>query len=167
MMKPAQHNHPFTAAHVRRAASHRRERGTQLVEVVLAMPVLLLLLAATAELGRYFYTYSVLARATRIAARYQASNLLTSGEQTKAKNLAVCGLTTACGSSVVPGLTTTNVVIAPPPPTGTTTPLPDTVTVSISGYTYQPIFNLGNWTGVAWTSVAVTPSTTMRYLLKN
>ena len=146
--------------------SGRLERGTQLFEVALVLPILLLLVVTGAEFGRYFYTYSVLDRATRIAARYVAGHNFTDTEKNRAKNLAVCGsLTTDCasGTGIVPGLTTTNIQITS---TGSSL-LPETVTVQIINYTYQPIFNLGNWIGGTWANVAVSPSTTMRYLLEN
>lgn len=155
---------PASPSGNRPAIQHRRERGVQLVEVVLVMPVLLLLLAATAEFGRYFYVYSALARATRVSARYMSSNLWNSSEQTKAKNVAVCGLTTTCSTAVVSGLSTSNIQITA---TGDSPVIPTTVTVSITGYSYQSIFKLGNWIGGSWSSVAVSPSTTMRYLLEN
>ncbi len=160
------HTPPTTPA--RAPQRRRRERGAQLVELVLVMPVLLMLLAVTAEFGRYFYTYSALARATRISARYLSGRLLNETERTIAKNLAVCGLaqTTACAANaaVVPGLTAGNIEVTT---AGGTTWLPSTVTVRIVSYNYQSVFNLGNWTGAAWTTIAVTPSTTMRYLLEN
>lgn len=155
---------PAPSSHLRHPHRRRRERGVQMIEVVLVMPLLLMLMASTAELGRYFYTYSVLARATRISARYLSGSLLNTANHTAAKNMAVCGLTTTCSIAVVPGLTTSNIAITP---AANPTTWPSTVTVSITSYNYQPIFNLGNWTGVSWTSVAVKPSTTMRYLLNN
>ncbi len=162
MMNQTQFNNTSKPLPPRQAAQQRHERGVQLVEVVLVMPVLIMLIAATAEFGRYFYTYSVLARATRISARYLSGNLLNNTEQTKAKNLAVCGSTTTCSTAVVPGLTTSNIQVTT---AGGTTLLPATVTVSIVSYNYQSVFNLGNWVGGTWTTIAISPSTTMRYLL--
>lgn len=150
----------------------RHERGIQLIEVILVMPLLLLLIAATAEFGRYFYTYSALARATEVSARYLSGRLLNDDSPdfniTKAINLAVCGqaTTVACNANaaVVPGLSASNINWAK---AGGTNLFPNTVTVSIVNYNYQSVFNLGNWIGGSWTSIAVTPSTTMRYLLDN
>ena len=51
----------------------RDERGTQLVELAIVMPILLLLLGATAEFGRFFHTYTTLLKGTRAAARYIVS----------------------------------------------------------------------------------------------
>lgn len=147
----------------RRNSYCRHESGVQLIEVVLVMPLLLLLLAATAEFGRYFYTYSALSRATHIAARYASDKILDGtnpDHRAAAKNMAVYGLATTGTTPVITGLTTNQVTVTP----NGTAPSYQTVTVSIN-YTYQPVFNLGNWLGGSWANVPVTPSTTMKYLL--
>ena len=41
----------------------RDERGIQLVEAAIVVPIFLVLFAATAEFGRYFYEYTTLAKA--------------------------------------------------------------------------------------------------------
>ena len=85
----------------------RDERGVQLMEVAIVMPVLLILLAATAEFGRYFYVYSTLSRTTRTAIRHISSKPFTETYKTEAINLALCGSTTTCGTGteVLSGLT--------------------------------------------------------------
>ena len=40
----------------------RDDRGVQLVELAIVLPILLLLFAGVAEFGRYFYEYSTAAR---------------------------------------------------------------------------------------------------------
>lgn len=148
--------------------SRHRESGIQLIELVFVMPLLLLLLAATAEFGRYFYTYSALTRATEIAVRHLTSRLLTDSEIVAAKYLAVCGKT-SCGSDdkiVVPSLGIGNVTVSTIQGDGSTT-RPNLVKVSITYSNYQPVFNLGNWTGGNWSSLTMTTSTTMRYLLED
>lgn len=148
----------------------RDERGVQLVEVALVIPILLILLAATAEFGRYFYYYSTLSRATRTAARYVTThpyldNSSPNDFKTQAKNLAVCGSTATCAANteILPGLTNNNFSITP-----ASGNFPETVTVQVVNYNYQPIFDLGNFvSGVSWTSVPVSASTTMRYTLTN
>lgn len=149
--------------------TRQRQRGMQLVEVILVMPVLLMLIAASAEFGRYFYTYSALARATEVSARYLSGHLQSdSGERTTAVNLAVCGQLTTCGANaaVVPGLTSSNIDIVLTLVSGSTTRV-ERVTVRIINFNYQSVFNLGNWTGSSWTTIAVSPSTTMQYLLED
>lgn len=140
------------------------ERGAQLVELAIVLPIFLMLFGAAAEFGNYFYTYNTLAKATRVAARYLSSRPFDDTEKAIAKNLAVCGSTASCasGTSVLSGLTTSNIQITS---TGNAIQ-PSTITVAITSYSYSPVFDLSRWTGgTAWTNVAVTPSTTMRYLV--
>ncbi len=65
---------------------------------------------------------------------------------------------------VVTGLTTGNVVITR---AGGVPVLPQTVKIAISGYKYQPLFDLGKLLNSTTLSlnVDVKPSVTMRYLL--
>jgi Flp pilus assembly protein TadG len=46
----------------------RREKGNATVELAIVFPILLLLFVGTAELGRLFYTYTTLAKATKTGA---------------------------------------------------------------------------------------------------
>lgn len=145
----------------------RREHGTQLVELALVMPLMLLLLAATAEFGRFFYTYVTLAKATRAGARYLATASVKSANDTSAGNLVVCGDPAAIcddSNSVIAGLRPANVQVTR---AGGVAVLPQTVTVRIINFRYQPLFNLGRLTGNSTLSldVDVSPSTTMRFLL--
>jgi len=54
------------------AAIRRQERGTNLVETALVLPVLLLLLAGVVDVGRAFGDYIILTGAAREGARYGA-----------------------------------------------------------------------------------------------
>ena len=141
------------------------ERGVQLVEAAIVLPIFLLLFGATAEFGRFFYEYTTLAKACRVGARYLVTAQVKSSEDTIAKNIVVYGNPTGTGSPILPGLDpTTNVVITRQ---GGVPALPETVTVSVVGYKHQPIIDLGLLTRNARTSlnVDVKPSVTMRYLL--
>lgn len=144
----------------------RCERGTQLVELAIVLPVLLLLLVITAEFGRYFYTYTTLAKATRSGARYLTTAPGNGSLDGDAKNLVVYGNTEGEGDPVVAGLDTNNVIIER---TGgnLSAGMPEKVTVRIEGYDYQPLFNLAGISGDGDYSlaVAISPSTTMRFLL--
>ena len=135
------------------------EAGTQMAELAIVLPILLVLFGATAEFGRFFYTYTTLAKATRAGARYlTASNQVTDDE---AKRLVVNGTTDDGASPILSGLSEGNVLISREGPTG----YPETVTVEISGYHYEPIFDLGKLMGRSFSlSVDVKPSTTMRYI---
>jgi Flp pilus assembly protein TadG len=152
----------------------RSERGTQLVELAIVLPILMALFAATAEFGRYFYSYSTVAKATRSGARFLttvpvktvgAGGGVNANEDMKAKRLVVYGDANASDGTkpLVPGLSVSNVEIVRNGPVPT---VPDTVTVRIVGYNYTPLINLGNFANaLKWTAVPIKPATTMRYLL--
>lgn len=135
------------------------EAGTQLAELAVVLPVLLVLFGATAEFGRFFYTYNTLAKSTRAGARYlTASNKATDD---MAKSLVVNGTTDDGSSPILSGLSSGNVQITREGPTG----YPETVKVEITGYKYEPIFDLGKLMGKSFSlRVDVRPSTTMRYI---
>ncbi len=135
------------------------EAGTQLAELAIVLPILLVLFGATAEFGRFFYTYTTLAKATRAGARYLTASATASDDD--AKRLVVNGTTDDGVSPILSGLSTGNVLITRDGPTG----YPETVTVEISGYQYEPIFDLGKLMGNSFSlNVDVSPSTTMRYI---
>ena len=144
----------------------RDDRGVQLVEVAIVVPILLVLFAAVAEFGLFFYEYTTVAKASRVGARYLASKSVTSSVNYEviARNIVVYGNETGTGSPVLSGLTTENVSITYQ---GGTTGVPDTVTVSITGFEHQSLFNLGALLNNDSLSldVEVKPSVTMRYLL--
>ena len=135
------------------------ETGTQLAEMAVVLPILLVLFGATAEFGRFFYTYNTLAKSTRAGARYlTASNKATDD---MAKSLVVNGTTDDGAPPILSGLSAGNVQITREGPTG----YPETVKVEISGYQYEPIFDLGKLMGKSFSlRVNVRPSTTMRYI---
>jgi Flp pilus assembly protein TadG len=135
------------------------ESGTQLAELAVVLPILLVLFGATAEFGRFFYTYNTLTKSTRAGARYLTASALASDDD--AKRLVVNGTTDDGASPLLPGLSTGNVQITREGPSC----CPETVTVGISGYQYEPIFDLGKLMGKSFSlNVDVKPSTTMRYI---
>lgn len=149
----------------------RREEGTQVVELAFVLPILFLLFATATEVGRFFYTYTTLNKATVAGARYLSTAGLTNGafassDVTAAKNLVLCGNSAGCGgtgqpSPVVGDLTTSN--ISDPVLAGSGSGR--TVTIGVTGYVYQPMFNLGAMLGQSsMFSIQVQPSTTMRYM---
>ena len=142
----------------------RDERGIQLVELAIVIPVFVLLFAATAEFGRYFYEYTTLAKASRAGARYLATACVKTAEDTKAKNIVVYGNSAGTGSPILSGMTVANTTITRQ---GGVPVLPETVTVKISNLKHQPIFDLGKLLKITSLSmnVDVKPSVTMRYLL--
>ncbi len=148
----------------------RSERGTQLVELAIVLPILMAFFAATAEFGRYFYNYTTLSKATRAGARYLSTTPVKAGganpcRDNDVKRLVVYGDPKAADGSrpVLPGLTLSNVELKRE---GLTAGVPERVTVRIVNYNYQPLINLGNFAnGLKWANVPLRPSTTMRYLL--
>jgi hypothetical protein len=134
------------------------------VEAAIVIPIFLILFAATAEFGRFFYEYTTLAKATRNGTRYLTTHFMTTAEKTTAKNMVVYGSPTATDTPVLPGLETGHVIITEVPGSGV---IPKAVTITIEGYTYEPIFDLGLLTKIDGLSlnIDVSPSVTMRYLL--
>lgn len=140
-----------------------------MIEFAFLLPFLLLAFAAVVEMGRMFYTYTTLNKATEVAARYLASVPVSSGNYSSAdlasaKNLVVCGKSTCTsGSEIVTGLSSTNVAVTAPG-TGLGTRY---VTVTVT-YAYTPkIWNLGHLAGSNALSLSFTftPRITMRYML--
>ena len=142
----------------------RDESGVQLIEAAIVVPIFMILFAATAEFGRYFYEYTTLAKAARAGSRYLTTAPVQALEDTAAKNIVVYGNAAGTGTPILLGLTTTQVVITRQ---GGVLSIPETTTVQIVGYQHQSILNLGsltNRTGLSM-NVDVKPSVTMRYLL--
>ena len=139
------------------------ERGTQLVELALVLPVMILLFASVAEFGRFFYTYATLAKAARGAARYTVTRPFDSTDIAQAQSLAAFGDPSAgcSGTPVLQGLACANVDIQRATSGGA-----QTVTTKIVNYQYQPIFDLGKLTGISAISLSVnvSPSVTMKYV---
>ena len=153
--------------------SLKEERGSYIIELAIVFPILLLLFVGAAELGRLFYTYNTLAKATKLGARYLSNQRdITTGTQAeidarvlKAKSLVVCGYEDCTGGkpSIVRGLDVSNVNITLP----TGGAVLSSVTVSIQNYTYTPgVFNLSGPTGAAQSAIYfnLTPGTTVRYM---
>ena len=155
----------------------RREDGSSTIELAIVFPMLMLLFVGTAELGRLLYTYTTLAKATSVGARYlSASRNAVNGTTTEknnakqeAKNLVVCGIKSAAVDActgqvaVVRGLTTANVLICDNFSTACTPALaggsPKYFRVEIQNYTYLAgVWNVETQTG--------TPASTFYFLLK-
>lgn len=104
------------------ASEHRRTcRGIATLEMAIALPVLLLIMMATVEIGRLLAQYDALTKSVRGAARYLASNALlgTTGVvsispqvQTATANLAVTGNVNGTGGALLPGLVAANITVS-------------------------------------------------------
>ena len=147
----------------------RNDSGVQLVELAIILPIFVVLFAATAEFGRYFYEYTTLAKAARMGARYLVTAKVDCNNGNTAKNLVVFGTPDGSGSPILPGLTVNNVSVTPNDQACAGTPqgVPETITVSITGFTHQSVFDLGALVNntAASLNIEVKPSVTMRYLL--
>jgi Flp pilus assembly protein TadG len=164
----------------------RREDGSSTIELAIVFPILLILFVGTAELGRLFYTYTSLAKATTVGARYlSTSRDATSSDATKvtaakltAKNLVVYGCkdraVAPCSTAppIVLGLSTANVNICdnfsvpcnPVLAAGTVKHF----RVEIQSFNYSAgVWNLATMTGTATSTFyfALKPGTEMRYML--
>jgi Flp pilus assembly protein TadG len=117
----------------------KTQHGVALVEFALILPFLLLLTFLATEFGRAMYQYNALTKSARDAARYLTTQM-PGTHLTEAKNLAVYGNLTGSGTALVPGLTVAK-VNDPTWQTAGGTPVINTVRVTISGYTFQPLFS--------------------------
>ena len=157
----------------------RSERGGPMVEFAIILPILMILFAGATEVGRLFYTYTTLAKATKVGARFLSTQAPNTCYQfngsscpsncaicNQARNLVVCGYVAGCGgggqpSPIVKNLTAANVSITNPAGSNTS------VEVSITGYTYQPlIFNFSRLAGTqaSWANLTLNPSTKVQYM---
>jgi Flp pilus assembly protein TadG len=146
----------------------RNERGGTLAELAILIPFLIIMLAAVTELGRLFQTYTTLSKSTRAAARYLSNQAYDTTHINQAKNIAVCGKTNCTGTDpVAKGLTDANVVVAPDAAfaAGGGGGNPTSVTISITNYNFQPLFNLGALLQAdSFTNLPIGSSTTMYYM---
>jgi Flp pilus assembly protein TadG len=169
-----------SSAHISRALSRFRnsERGSSVVELAIVFPILLLLFVGTAELGRLFYTYTTLAKATKVGARYLSTQkeaestdaAVTTPLKTRVASLVVCGFTScttpdgAARPAIVSGLQTSNVLVTLPP---TSAIGPKYVKVEIQNFTFQPgVFNVAGATDSTSATFyfSLEPGTRMRYM---
>jgi len=145
------------------------ERGVQLLELAIVLPIFMILFAATAEFGRYFYEYTTLSKAARVGARYLVTQKVDCAQADLARKLVVYGNTAGTGSPILPGLLTSNISITPNDLACAGTPqgVPPNITVTISGFKHQSLFNLGGLLKNSAISmdIDVKPSISMRYML--
>ncbi|MFS0756270.1 TadE/TadG family type IV pilus assembly protein [Noviherbaspirillum sp. 1P10PC] len=121
-----------------------KQKGVAAVELgILLFPLLLLTFGVT-ELGRAFYQYNSLAKATRDAVRFLSSQGPGDAvDLATAKCLAVYGKRTCSGSVLLPGLTQGMVTVcdssncADHLNQSTTTGVINLVTVTITGYPFS------------------------------
>ncbi len=132
----------------------RSRRGNAAIEFALAFGLLWLLLTGVFRLGYSMYLYHRLLGAVSEAARY-ASRVTFDANHSfvpTVRNLAVYGQPSQGTAPVVPGLALNNIAV-----TWTTDAagMPLTITVAVSGYTADALFQTFTWTGK--------PSATVRF----
>ena len=102
--------------------SLRRERcaGVATIEFAICAPLLLLLMLATAEIGRFLYQYNTLTKSVRDGVRFAVNEAavgttrvvnLTPLVLTQTRNLVATGTITGTGSPLLPGLATQDVEV--------------------------------------------------------
>ncbi|MGH8507479.1 MAG: TadE/TadG family type IV pilus assembly protein [Gammaproteobacteria bacterium] len=125
-----------------RLRSKRPEHGIATIEFAIVAPILLLLMLATAELGRAFFTYNTLHKAVRDGTRYLSVHALngTTGtidiaaKTAETQNLVVYGKTAGGSQPLLPGLTLGQVTVSSP----------DAENVQVDAvYPYSPLFTNG------------------------
>ncbi|HEX2531971.1 MAG TPA: TadE/TadG family type IV pilus assembly protein [Burkholderiaceae bacterium] len=137
----------------------KKQHGVALIELALILPLLLLLTFIATEFGRAMYQYNTIAKSVRDAARYLS--IQTPGTHTtEARNLVVYGNLAGTGTPLAIGLDLAQVPL-PTWQTAGATPLINTVTVRVAGYTFNPLF--GSVFGVNFGSITYSDiSATMR-----
>ena len=115
-----------------------RQGGVAIVEFALILPLLLLLTMITTEFSRAIHQYNTIVKSVRAAARY-LSVQTPNTHIAEAKNMVVFGNTTGTGPALVTGLTVSN-VDAPAWATAGSNPLINTVTITVSSYTFRSMF---------------------------
>jgi len=115
----------------------KRERGVALIEFALILPMLLMIIFITTELGRAIQQYNTLAKSVREAARFLSVRAPGTG-MTQARNIILYGNPAGTGTIQVAGLSASHV----PNPTWATIgsyPAFNTVTVTVQGYQFVPM----------------------------
>jgi Flp pilus assembly protein TadG len=138
------------------------EKGGTIAELAILIPFLIIMIAAVSELGRLFQAYTNLSKSTRAAARYLSNVAYDDAQIANAKNVAVCGKTNCDGiEPVAKDLTADNVVVTAEGDVGN----PTSVTITITNYNFQPLFNLGALLQAdSFTNLPIGSSTTMYYM---
>jgi Flp pilus assembly protein TadG len=150
--------------------SNGKQRGIAMTEFAIVVPIFLLLMLATAELGRALYQYNTLTKAVRDGARYLSVHALEAGvtgpdkidaaDKTAAANLVAYGTVTEGDEPLLPGLSAGDV---------TCEAIDDENVRCAAEYVYTPIFagglpTFGFGSGTLNTLFTFTSAVTMRAL---
>ncbi len=104
---------------MRNRVQTKSQKGIAVIEFALILPVLMVLLLATAEFGRAFYQYNTLTKSIRDGARYLSDNSLNGAgvielggsTSTTVKNLIVFGNSAGSGDALLDGFSTSDITI--------------------------------------------------------
>ena len=100
-----------------------RARGAVLIETVVVLPLLLIMILATAEFGHAFWDYSTLTKSVRDGARFAASQgvlgstgvvVLTNQLRADVSNIVVYGNVNGTGTPVLDGFAASQVTLEAP-----------------------------------------------------
>ena len=118
------------------------ENGIVVVEFAISMALILFLMMVVAELGRLYYSYTILNQSVRTGARYLSNNALSSSlaldiasAQAATESITISGNTEG-GTSVLPGYSADDLSITSLYPSGIGKPY---IRVA-AAYNYIPIF---------------------------
>ena len=129
-----------------------KQRGVATLELALVLPLLLAICFGITEFGRAIFTYDTLAKSARSAARYLSTQSAGNANAwAVADNLVVYGNPAGTGSPLVPGLAVSNVTVCDASNCSAnlfvgSNPTINTVTVTITGYTFTPVLDLLEFT---------------------
>lgn len=141
-------------------------QGAVAVELALLLIPLIVMAFGVAEFGRAIYEYNTLTKTVRDAARllsqHNPSGPNYATVEDEAKCLAVHGTEDCTGSPLLSGLSTSMVQVSSPAAPGSSINL---VTVTVTGYTFNFIFNPLVFFGNTDTGISLGPiQATMRQL---
>lgn len=112
---------PYSCRLKERPVALARMRGVVMVETAIVLPVLLVLLLGTAELGRIFYSYNTVNKIAREGARYLSGGAFTGGVPVvdltaqriaATRNFVVYGNAAGSGTPVLSNLRVSDVTVS-------------------------------------------------------
>jgi len=118
------------------------QHGLVVVELAITLPLVLLIMLATAEVGRAIYQYTTLTKAVESGSRYYASaaldiSITDATKEATTENLIVFGSPVAGATSVLPGFSVSDVTEVAFEPAGAPA---DHIRVS-ADYSYAPFIS--------------------------
>ena len=121
----------------------QRQQGVALVEFALIVPLILIIVLVTADVGRALYQYNRIVKSVRNASRYLTTqppdDAVVAG---RARKLVVYGNVGGTGNAIDPGVTESKILIPQSTFAGAApNPVIRTVTITVTGYTFTPMIS--------------------------